>query len=47
MQYRYKYVGNTEVNIPYVGTFKPGETRTVDKRIDHPDFQEVKSKKSK
>ncbi len=42
MKYRYIYKGTTEVNIPYVGTFQPGQEVEVDKPINHPDFEEVK-----
>ena len=51
MAHRYKYTGSVEVHIPQVGTFKPGETKEVEVKITHPDFEEEKgretSKKSK
>ncbi len=46
MKYRYIYKGTTEVNIPYVGTFQPGQEVEADKPINHPDFEEVKEIKN-
>lgn len=42
MKYRYLYRGSQPVNIPYVGTFKPGQEYEVNRPINHPDFEEVK-----
>ena len=38
----YKYTDKAEVMIPGLGTFQPGETRTVEQKIDHPEFEAVK-----
>ncbi len=46
-KYHYIYKGSDEVHIPYVGTFTPGQEVTVEKPIDHPDFEEVKEEGKK
>lgn len=44
---KYKYTGEQEVNIPYVGNFVPGEVYELDSEIEHPDFVKVEDKKEK
>ena len=44
MAKRYKYTGSEEVHIPQLGTFKPGEVKKVEAKINHPDFEEEKGK---
>jgi hypothetical protein len=37
----YKYNGKTEVSVPGVGIFKPGDEKESAIEINHPDFQQL------
>ena len=41
---KYVYKGDQEVSIPTLGIVKPGETVESQTEINHPLFEEVKSK---
>lgn len=46
-KFKYLYKGETEVNIPYVGTFEPGKEYEVSEEINHPDFVKVEKEVKK
>lgn len=39
---KYKYIGQTEVQMPHVGIIKPDEIISSKTKINHPLFEEVK-----